>query len=275
MDLNGFERLDSSIIFYILSAFFVVLTLGYFGFEYIEHLSPFTVSAILFSVFISSLVLGFSREFIGSKLLAYMISGGAYVVFYFYSSARFVETSNQILGSLIISALIFSSLGYIVTNYREKLPNKEQSRKIVAAIVALILVLIAYNITAVSYDFELTVQNELEAVEGENNFGQASINKHGHLPIDINRERAEVCFGTNESNERLGTSSTGGYMTGFSPESKIEQLNITLRDWHFEEIGGLERGNTYMIARTDNCRGDGLEEGVFGVEAAEAYSYPY
>lgn len=275
MDLKGFEKLDSSIIFYAISVFFVVLTLGYFGFEYIEHLSPFTVSAILSGVFLSALLLGVSREFIGSKMLAYMISGGSYIVFYLYTSARFIQTSNQILASLVVSALVFSGLGYLITNYREKLPNKEQSHKIIAVLAALLLVIITYNITMVSYDFDLTVQDELEVVEGSNSFAEASIVKVGYLPIDINRERATVCFGTNESNERLGSDSVGGDMTGFGPESTTHQLNVTLNERNLENIDNLNEGETYPVERTEDCFNDNLEEGVIGVDAAEAYSYPY
>lgn len=275
MDLKGFEKLDSSIIFYALSAFFVVLTLGYFGFEYIEHLSPFTVAAILFGVFVSSLLIGVSREFIGSKLLAYMISGGSYIVFYMYVSARFIDTSNQVLGSLIISAVLFSGLGYFITNYRDRLPDRELAHKAILVVAGLLLILIAYNITMVGYDFDMEVDDGIEVFEGENNFAEASIVKTGYLPIDINRERAQVCIGTDESNVRLGSDSVGGDMTGFGPESSNKQLNFTLRDRQFEEVDELEIGMTYPIERIDDCYNDELEEGVMGVDAAEAYSYPY
>lgn len=275
MDGLGFEKLDLSVVFYMLSAFFVVLTLAYFGFEYIEHLSAFTVSAILFGFFVSSLLTGVSREFIGFKFLAYIASAGSYIVFYLYTTARFVDTSNQVLGSLIASAVLFSGLGYVLTNYKERLPSKNQAHKTIGIITGLLLILIAYNITMVSYDYSLSVEDEIEIVEGENTFAEAEIQKTGYLPIDINRERAQVCLGTNESNKRLGSDSVGGYMTGFTPETNVEQLKINIREGQIEEIEGLEEGSTYPIERTEDCLGNELDEGVIGVAAAEAYTYPY
>lgn len=279
MDAVDLEKIDTSIVFYLLSAFFTVLTLAYFGFEYIQHLSAFTVSAILFGFFISSLLTGVNRNFIGFKITAYLASAGSYIVFYMYTTARFIETSNQILTSLIASALFFSTIGYILTNYKTYMPNKQQTHKIILGITGLLLALIIYNITMVGYDFNLTLEDEIEVVEGENMLGESEITKAGYLPIDINRERAQICFGTNQSNERLGSASIGGYMTGFTPETNKEELKINIGQTpfnnQFEEIEGLEKGNTYPIKRIDECTGQDLEEEVIGVAAAEAYSYPY
>jgi|GEM_PF-5608111 len=40
MEFSDLEKIDSSLIFYGVSAFFTVMALVYFGYEYIAHLSP-------------------------------------------------------------------------------------------------------------------------------------------------------------------------------------------------------------------------------------------
>lgn len=274
MELSDLEKIDSSLIFYAVSAFFTVIALVYFGYEYIAHLSPFTISSILFSAFTISLLIGSTREFIGFKILSYLVSAGAYLVFYAYTAARFFSTSDQIMASLVLSAVLFTGIGYLFTNRRDLLPDKSRVYKVSAGLVILVLVLVTYNIGMVSYDYELNLENEVQINEGSNIIGESKITKTGYLPIDIDTERVTFCFGTNESNERFGASSVGGYMTGFSPETETEEVDMRISERSLEEADNLEEGEIYEIERVESCEDD-LEKDIMGVAPAEAFNYPY
>ncbi len=269
------ENFDYSRIFYGASAFFAVLAVLYFGFEYIQDLSPFTIAAVLFAVFASTLVAGVSREARGVKLVSYLVSAGSYLGFLIYINGRFLRTSDGTLASLLFSAVLFSAIGYTLTNKQEYIPNRDQALKIVAGIGAVLALLVAYDAAAVDAEYDLTLEEEVEMLEGENKFGELEIRKSGYLHADIERQRFSVCAGINESTQRLGGASTGGYMTGFAPETAVEELELSMSPHRFEQIDGLEPGDIFEVEPIESCREVELEEGVLGVETSSiAYSEP-
>jgi len=207
--------------------------------------------------------------------LSYLISAGSYIVFFIYTAGRFVNSSDQFLLFLLASATLFSGLGYLLANKQGLIPGKNHSIKIIAVLTVSIISLIGYNLFFVDYNYELSIEEEIELSEGENLVGEAEISKTGYLPIDINRERIETCIGTNESNHRLGGKTVGGYMTGFSPELDRENVSFNIGEDEFEQKDMLEIGNVHSVERIENCGGSELDEEVVGVASSEAFSYYY
>ncbi|MFO7793591.1 MAG: hypothetical protein R6V35_01290, partial [Candidatus Nanohaloarchaea archaeon] len=142
-------------IFYGASSFLGILAIIYFGFEYLVALSPFTISFILFSVFLTFLGLGLISGG-NSSVLAYVFSAGAYIVALFYTMGRFGFGSDGIMLSLIVSSGIFAGLGYMVTQ-KEFSPTNNQVKKAGIALLILLVGLILYDVGSgnVSYDYEL------------------------------------------------------------------------------------------------------------------------
>jgi len=166
-------------VFYGVSAFLGVIAIIYFGFEYLVALSPFTISTILFSVFLAFLGLGLEKEG-NTAVLSYIFSAGAYIVGLFYTMGRFGFGSDGVMASLIISSGLFAGLGYLVTQRDFELGFKRFKYGLI--ILGLIVGgLVVYDIGSedTSYQYfleeEVTVSDEIDA-------GHVTVLKESYLP---------------------------------------------------------------------------------------------
>jgi hypothetical protein len=187
--------IDQSKIFYGASSFLGLLAIIYFGFEYLVDLSPFSISAILFSVFVFFLVLGL-RIGGNTSVLSYVFSSGAYVVALFYTLARFNLGSNGVQISLIISSGLFAALGYYITQKDLEL-SKKQFRSILLAVGVVLALLTAYDIASgeLSYSYELKEEVELNETVS---IGEVTVEKDSFLPYDARSINFNGCLSHSE-----------------------------------------------------------------------------
>ena len=260
---------DYSRIFYGVSAFFAVLSVIYFGFEYIQNLSPFTIAVIIFAVFAVSFIKGTVTDSRGVRFMYYLISSGSYIAFLGYVNARLISTEDGVLLSLIASALLFSAIGYLLTNKEKYLPTKEQSKKIFVGVVGLLVLLVAYDVAAVEYEGSYSLEEQVAPVSGEEStLGYFEIVKHGYLPVDVERVRASYCLNNGTQTFALGGTNLGGYTSGYLPETRNENLTLRAENHVFERIGGFDSGDELEIVEAECSQRDNadLEEGKLGVE---------
>ena len=259
--------LDYNRIFYAASAFFAVLAVLYFGFEYIQNLSPVTISGFTFAIFAASFIRGVTRESKGVKFLYYLLSTGSYLVFIAYTNARLISTENGVLASLIFSAALFSSIGYVLTNKKEIIPSNKQSKKILIGIAAFILVLTFYDGVATGYSVEYQLEDEVVLSEEEIRVGEAEIIKTGYLPIDIESKRARFCTIVRDEEIGMGGHSVGGHLSSYIPETNKENLTMTYSEGYRDEELNISNQELEVI-EVDTCARDEttVEEGQLGVE---------
>ena len=260
---------DYSRIFYAVSAFFAVLSVIYFGFEYIQNLSPFTTAAIIFAIFAVLFIKGTVTDSRGARFMYYLISSGSYIAFLGYINMRLISTENGVLLSLIASALIFSSIGYLLTNKEKYLPTKDQSKKIILGTAGLLVLLVAYDVAAVGYESSYSLEDQVTPVSGEEStLGYLETVKHGYFPVDVERVRASYCLNNGTQTFALGGTNVAGYTSGYLPETKNENLTLTAGDHVFERIEGFDSGDTLEIVEAECSQRDDadLEEGQLGVE---------
>lgn len=265
------EELDYSKIFYAGSAVFAVLSVLYLGFEYLQDLSPFTIAAVLFAVFLSMFAVGVTRKS-RVKFVYFLTSAGSYLVFLVYVNGRFLDTSNQVLASLVLSAVLFSLIGYVLTNRRDLLPDRGQVRYVIAGLAVLLAVLVAYDILFVGATFAAELDDEAVMEPSEQVVGEVEIAKDGYLPVVLDRRTVSFCVRSGDDAHYIPVrQSYGGDMTGFAPETQAEDIVLDLGERffedveHAEELTDVEEGQVLELVAIDDCNVDALEEGLLGV----------
>lgn len=260
--------LDYSKVFYAASALFAVLAVLYFGFEYIQNLSPATISLIIFAIFATTFLKGTETNNRGVKLLYYLLSTGSYLVFIIYINARLIDTDNGVLASLILSAIIFAAIGHLVTKRQDLIPNQKQIKKITIATAILLTLITLYDGAATGYEHEYQLEEQVQFQENQETLiGQIQTSKHGYLPLDVERQRATYCTTNGTVNMGLGGTSYGGYQTTFAPETRTE--NLTVQNRHRLEEIDLDLSNeTLEVVEVDSCGRNELDiqRGQLGVE---------
>lgn len=258
------QDLDYSKVFYGSSALFAVLSVLYLGFEYLQDLSPFTISAFVFAVFAATFFLS-STQKSRTKLLYSLISAGSYIVFLIYVNAKFLETTDQVLASLIISAGLFSVLGYIYTERKDLLPDESQIKYVLAGLTVLMTLLLLYDVFFVEALFLADLNDEVSFEPGGKTVGEADIVKKGFLPVETDRRTVNFCLSEDERPLPAAYQSFGGETTGFLPSTETENITMNVREQSFNETG-IERGQILEIVQVTSCRDSNLSEGQLGVE---------
>lgn len=258
---------DNSRIFYGGSAFFAVLSVLYLGFEYLQDLSPVTISALIFSVFLAAFLRGTFKEK-RMKFVYYLTAAGSYIVFLLYVNGKFLETSNQVLISLIASAGLFLGIGYLLTEKEKFIPDRERANKLTAAITVFIGLLLLYNVFFVQASFTADLDDTAVLDSERQMIGEIRMEKTGYLPIETDRRSINFC--TVAEGLYLPTSyqSFGGETTSFGPYTATENITLEIRERFFEDnrSQGLERGLEMKINVVESCQSSDISQGELGVD---------
>ena len=197
--------IDQTKIFYGSSAFLGILAIFYFGFEYLVALSPFTISTILFALFLGFLGLGLRKEE-NTAVLSYIFSAGAYIIGLFYTTGKFEFSSDPFLLSLIVSSGLFAGLGYLITQKEFELTS-DQFKYGLIILTIIIGGLVVYDVGSSGVDHRYYIQDSVEMAE-EVTIGEVTTEKSSLLP----REREgyspgmsfQACV-TGNSTERISS----------------------------------------------------------------------
>jgi|GEM_PF-1858863 len=268
IDLEDFYPM----LFYGGSAVFTVLAIAYLGFDYLEDLSKFTVASIIFLLFVSSFLIATTRESL-LKTVFYLTSAGSYLLFLIYIIANFADGTGDTIVLLLLSAGLFSSIGHILTNRQDLIPEKQYVKKIIGFILVLVTLLVIYNIMFVNMSFAVSLEERVTFNETEQKIGELEITKTGYLPLEASGNFVRYCTAENERNLPTDFRSVGEKSFGFAPENYKEDIVFDLNDGfleHNDEVEGREKinitRNTELdLVRVDSCQDPGIEEGQIGV----------
>lgn len=234
--------IDQTKIFYGASAFLGILAIFYFGFEYLVALSPFTISFILFALFLAFLGFGLRRED-NTAVLSYIFSAGAYIVGLFYTTGKFDFNSDQILLSLVLSSGVFAGLGYMITQRGFEL-EKEQFKYGLIALTVIVGGLVAYDIASEPVNYEYSLVDEVEINESMT-LGEAKTQKTGLLPEESDGVRFQACIynATGHPRGSSGFSSSAETMRfGTFSETENIRINTDMGRIGFEGTVPVEEG---------------------------------
>lgn len=233
---------DQTKIFYGSSAFLGILAIFYFGFEYLVALSPFTISFILFALFLGFLGFGLRRQD-NSAVLSYIFSAGAYIIGLFYTIGKFDFNSDRILLSLVLSSGVFAGLGYLVTQKGFEM-EKKQFKYGLIALTVLVGGLVAYDIGSDPVSYEYSLVDEVEINESMT-LGEATTQKTGLLPEESGGVRFQACIynATGQPRASSGFSSSADTMRfGAFSETEDIQVNANMERLGFEGSVPVEEG---------------------------------
>lgn len=264
MDVD--QDLDNSRIFYGGSALFAVLSVLYLGFEYLQDLSPVTISAVIFSVFVAAFLRGTFKEN-RMNFVYYLTAAGSYIVFLLYVNGKFLDTSNQVLLSLIASAGLFLGIGYLLTEKEKLVPDREQANKLTAAIAVFIGLLLLYNIFFVEASFTAELDDTAVLDSERQKIGEVQIEKTGYLPIETDRRSLNFCIASEQRYLPTSYQSFGGEMTSFRPQTETENITLDIQERFFEGnlSEGLERGTELEIVVVESCQTSEIDQDELGV----------
>lgn len=268
IDLEDFYPM----LFYGGSAVFTVLAIAYLGFDYLEDLSKFTVASIIFLFFVSSFLVATTRESL-LKTVFYFTSAGSYLLFLIYTIANFAEGTGDTIVLLLLSAGLFSSIGYVLTNRPKLIPNKEYTRKIIVGLSVLIVLITMYNFVFVNLSFNVSLEDTVTFNETEQKIGELKITKTGYLPLEASGSFINYCTVENERDLPTQYRSVGDKSFGFAPETYKEDIVFDLNDGfleHNDEVEGREKINITRtteldVVRVASCQDPEIEEGQLGV----------
>lgn len=163
---------DESKLLYGLGAFLGVISIVYFGHEIILDLSP-TIKA--FMLLSSTALFLLAADYLSNSVLRssfYVFSGFSYLSFLVYIFARFSFTTEQTFLILASSSSLFIGLGYLKSEKGYELSGI-QVTKAAGAVLALVALLIVFDVMGAQPQYELQLEDSVQVVEGEEaRFGQ-------------------------------------------------------------------------------------------------------
>ncbi len=158
-------QIDESKLLYGLGAFLGVVAIIYFGHELILDLSPTVKSFILLSG--TAMFLG-TAEYVRESILKssfYIFSAFSYLSFLVYIFARFGFSSEQVFLILAASSAIFIGLGYARSAKGYGL-DEDQARKLLGGVIAVLAVLVVFDVMGPQPEYSLELHETVEVVEG-------------------------------------------------------------------------------------------------------------
>lgn len=241
--------IDQTKIFYGASAFLGVLAIFYFGFEYLVALSPFTISVILFALFLAFLGFGLRKED-NTAVLSYIFSAGAYIIGLFYTTGKFDFNSDQILLSLVVSSGVFAGLGYMITQKGFEL-EKDQFKYGLITLMVVVGGLVAYDIASEPISHEYSLADEVQ-ISDSMDIGDVTTSKTSLLPEERERVSFQACI-YNATGQPRGTSgftsSAETMRFGSFSETEDIEVEIDIEDLAVEGIVPIEQGESDFRCR--------------------------
>jgi len=248
MDLE----IDESKVFYSVGSFLGVISILYFGHELILDLSPTVKSLMLFSG--TALFLGSADIFENGLLKSsfYIFSAFSYLSFLIYLFAKFSLSSTQVFGVLSASSVLFIGLGYLRSEKEYSL-DKNQSKKVLAGILIVLSVLIAFDLTGAQAEYNLSLNEQVEVTEGEEfELGVLEITNEFPLSRDIDIPNFEGCISASADREPSQIFISPDRENIISGSSKIE---IPLTDEVHSRSGNTSISGNYGIKQGE-CPGE-------------------
>lgn len=156
--------IDGGKLLYAVGALLGIVTVAYFGFEFLVALSPTVTSILLLFAFVAFLVGGLTTERSGPSAVGYVLAAGSYLVWLAYTFSRVDLGETAVFLTLAGSTLLFVGLGYVV---RERSPSisRRQALAAVGVLVVLSLGLTAVDTVGAQPSYEIETVDSIDEPE--------------------------------------------------------------------------------------------------------------
>ena len=239
---------------YITAAVLGVITVLYFGSEYIFQLSPVTKSAVIFSMFLFSFALSLwipEDEKIYS-IISQGIGGIAYLVFLAYTLSKFSLDQNQIFLSLAVSAAIFAAIGRLLSTGKLKVEG-EKIRKTILSVLTVLALLLVFDAVGGQPDYELQLEEQVELESGEEAvLGSIKVTNEFILPRQVETHSYSACI-PEDRERRIYLSHSVDELVGGN-EAKSYNLTASIPYRDTENISG-----SFQVQESGSCPETGSE----------------
>lgn len=156
--------IDGSKVLYIVGALLGVVTLGYFGFEFLTGLSPTVIAALLALTFIGLLSAALTIDRGGLEVVTYALSAGSYLVWLTYVLTQFDLGETGVLLALLFSSVLFVGLGYSVREIGLSL-DRSHAIRIVAVLVVVAVLLVTVDVVGADLTYQVETEDAIEVPE--------------------------------------------------------------------------------------------------------------
>lgn len=158
--------LDGGKLLYVLGVVFALGALTYFARDVVFGLSITVTAALLFVTFLCLLVVGLTVDRDVLDVVAFAVSGLAYVVFLWYVTTRYGLEDTGVFLLLTASAALFVGLGYGVRTVRIDLPVRRAGTVVLALLVVSSL-LVAADVVSGDVTTEVDLEDSVTASVSE------------------------------------------------------------------------------------------------------------
>jgi hypothetical protein len=225
---------DPSTVLTAVGVVFAVAAVAYFARDIVFDLSITVRSLLLFLVFLALLVGALASARHSIVVIESVLAAAAYLVFLAYTLSRFDVGADGTFLALLVSAVLFLALGYLLQE-RDVSPSSGTARAAVVVLVLVGVALIGADVAAseVTYD----VQIGEEATVGENgrtNVGTLTVTNEFFFREPVDEPRAFACI----------------YMPGTEHEWRPQPIEYQVTDGHLpNRISGAGTVKADMTVR--------------------------
>ncbi len=226
-----------------------LVTVLYFGFEYLANLSPASISIILFALFGGLLAGGLNRSG-NTESLLYILSVGTYIVWLSYTMNAFSWGENLTQLSLLVSTGLFIGLAYIVTQ-KDYTIDFDRLKQITVVLTVFVILLGVFDAQTDNLSVEFELDSETVNFSDEMDVGELDVEKPGFLPREREFFSVNACL-YNSTGQRQPVSGFRAEqeLLGFGSRQKTRQVTIESPE---EDVEGLEQGEELPIVRNEEC----------------------
>lgn len=243
--------IDPAKVLYAIGAVFGIAAVLYFTRDIVFDLSITVRAVLLLFAFVVFLIAAMATTRVGLNLVLYVFAAAAYLAFIVYILSRFSVGADGTFLALLISALLFLALGYLVREQNLTL-SPRMARYVVVGVALLAVVLVGADVVAsdVAYEMNINTEGQIED-NGEVVIGTLTIDNRFVFREPIDVPRAFACIYVDELRPhpvqyRVGEDRVPNYIPGSGTITAT--MSVRLND---EEIAAVD--GPLPIVQADEC----------------------
>jgi hypothetical protein len=155
MDLD----LDPARVLYVVGVLFGIAAVLYFARDIVFELSITVRALLLLFAFVALLVTALATSESPVVPVAAVLSAATYLAFLSYTLSRFDVGSDGTFFALLVSAVLFLLLGYLVRE-RDLTPSRRAAQYVVVAVALLAVVVVGADVAASDVEYDLETVDE-------------------------------------------------------------------------------------------------------------------
>ena len=234
-------------------------------------LSPVTKIGILAMIFVLLLRVGVHVERKLHQVITLGLAALTYLAGTVYALSTFGLGSDTGFLAFIISAAVFTGLGYLLTNDKIKV-DRRQLKLTCLALVVISLSITLFDITGDRPSYILNVQDEVNFNSSQNvEVGKLIIQNNFLLPREVDQPNYRACiYPDTDASVRVNIDSSYGteLIAGGGIREKPVELSVIPR--YYEEQEEPEPLGTFKLERSDQCPDSSNEKKIVITETEDS-----